>query len=127
MFRRKRLASGATSRGEYRPKGSELRSGVGSRNQTKKPEPPHVPSLDPKEAVCRSEIVVSPLAPSPDIVADGCLPVGSGHSAQALNDDVHIKPNVQPATPVPSNGILDASLKTHTKPYKVNVNLVLCR
>ena len=46
-------------------------------------------------------------------------------SAQVLEDDVHIKPSVQPPPVVPPGGIVDASLKTHTKPYKVDVNLVL--
>jgi Ca-activated chloride channel family protein len=48
------------------------------------------------------------------------FPVG----AQVLNDDVHISPTVQPP-PTPSAGVIDASLKTHTRPYKVDVNLVL--
>ena len=45
--------------------------------------------------------------------------------AQGLNDDVHINPNAPPAPPAPLGGVIDASLKTHTKPYKVDVNLVL--
>jgi len=51
-----------------------------------------------------------------------CVSIGA--LAQSLPDDVHIKPEVKPILP-PANGIVDASLKTHTKPYKVDVNLVL--
>jgi Ca-activated chloride channel family protein len=44
--------------------------------------------------------------------------------AQVLNDDVHIKPGA-PGPELKTNAIVDASLKTHTKPMKVDVNLVL--
>ena len=46
--------------------------------------------------------------------------------AQSPVDDVHVKPRVQPPPP-PSqqNEILDPSLRTHTKPFKTNVDLVL--
>ncbi len=42
-------------------------------------------------------------------------------------DDVHIKPRVNPpeAKPKPSEAALDPALKTHTKPFKVDVDLVL--
>jgi Ca-activated chloride channel family protein len=43
---------------------------------------------------------------------------------QALSEDVHIQPGA-PAPQPPANAIVDASLKTHTKPLKVDVNLVL--
>ena len=57
-------------------------------------------------------------------VLAACLILTAGLWAQSLPDDVHIKPEVQPPSPTP-NGILDASLRTHTKPMKVDVNLVL--
>jgi len=42
------------------------------------------------------------------------------------SDQVHITPRAQPApTPPPVNNIVDPTLKTHTKPLKVDVNLVL--
>jgi Ca-activated chloride channel family protein len=44
--------------------------------------------------------------------------------AQSPVDDVHIAPRVQLAQPKP-NDLIDPSLKTHTKPLKVDVNLVL--
>jgi Ca-activated chloride channel family protein len=46
--------------------------------------------------------------------------------AQSPVDDVHVKPRVQPLPP-PSqqNEIIDPSLRTHTKPFKTNVDLVL--
>ncbi len=44
-------------------------------------------------------------------------------SAQNSTEDVHIQPRVQPQPPKEPEG--DPSLKTHTKPLKVDVNLVL--
>ena len=43
--------------------------------------------------------------------------------AQNSTEDVHIKPRIQPPAPAGPEG--DPSLRTHTKPYKVDVNLVL--
>jgi Ca-activated chloride channel family protein len=43
--------------------------------------------------------------------------------AQNSTEDVHIQPRVKP--PAPKDPDLDPALKTHTKPYKVDVNLVL--
>ncbi len=45
-------------------------------------------------------------------------------SAQVSVDDVHIKPRVQPRQASPEDGI-DPALRTHTKPMKVDVDLVL--
>jgi Ca-activated chloride channel family protein len=46
--------------------------------------------------------------------------------AQSPIDDVHIAPRIAaPPPPKPEDAILDPSLKTHTKPLKVNVDLVL--
>jgi Ca-activated chloride channel family protein len=45
-------------------------------------------------------------------------------SAQTAIDDIHISPRVEPPKTSPSDYI-DPSLKTHTKPLKVDVNLVL--
>ena len=45
-------------------------------------------------------------------------------SAQTPIDDVHINPRVEPSKPNASDYI-DPSLKTHTKPLKVDVSLVL--
>jgi Ca-activated chloride channel family protein len=43
--------------------------------------------------------------------------------AQGLNDDVHIQPRVEASAPkVPD---IDPAFKTHTKPYKVDVDMVL--
>ena len=44
--------------------------------------------------------------------------------AQAPIDDVHIAPRVEPPKSNP-NDLIDPSLKTHTKPLKAEVNLVL--
>ena len=44
--------------------------------------------------------------------------------AQNAVDDVHIRPRVEPPQPTPEDGI-DPALKTHTKPMKVDVDLVL--
>jgi len=45
--------------------------------------------------------------------------------AQNLGDDVHITPRPKPAPPPPASPIVDAALKAHDKPLKVDVNLVL--
>src|SRR2546425_3799012 len=56
------------------------------------------------------------------------LAVNSGISsivwAQTTGDDVHISPRVVPVQPK-ANEIIDPALKTHTKPLKVDVDLVL--
>ncbi len=44
--------------------------------------------------------------------------------AQSPVDDVHVNPRVQPPPPVEKQ-IVDPSLRTHTKPLKVDVDLVL--
>ena len=44
-------------------------------------------------------------------------------SAQNLNEEVHVQPRVQP--PAPKGPEIDPALKTHTKPYKVDVEMVL--
>jgi Ca-activated chloride channel family protein len=49
----------------------------------------------------------------------GILPV----LAQNSTEDVHIQPRVKPAAPRDAD--IDPAFKTHTKPYKVDVNLVL--
>jgi Ca-activated chloride channel family protein len=47
-------------------------------------------------------------------------------SAQLPVDDVHISPRIAPPPPPsPEDAIVDPSLRTHTKPLKVNVDLVL--
>ena len=51
----------------------------------------------------------------------GFTPVAS---AQTPVDDVHVTPRVQPPESNP-NDLIDPSLKTHTKPMKSEVNLVL--
>src|ERR1019366_9669546 len=43
--------------------------------------------------------------------------------AQTSTADVHIQPRVQP--PVPKDPALDPALKTHSKPFKVDVEMVL--
>ena len=43
--------------------------------------------------------------------------------AQNSTEDVHIQPRVQP--PAPKESGLDPALKTHTKPFKKNVDMVL--
>jgi Ca-activated chloride channel family protein len=45
-------------------------------------------------------------------------------SAQSAIDDVHVSPRVEPPKSDPADNI-DPSLKTHTRPLKVDVNLVL--
>ncbi len=45
--------------------------------------------------------------------------------AQNLGDDVHIAPRPQPVQPAPPSPIMDAALKSHSKPIKVDVDLVL--
>jgi Ca-activated chloride channel family protein len=44
--------------------------------------------------------------------------------AQSPVDDVHVNPRIQPSPP-PEKQIMDPSLRTHTKPLKVDVDLVL--
>ncbi len=48
-------------------------------------------------------------------------------SAQTLNDDVHISPRIAPAPPPQPSAppVVDAALKAHSKPIKVDVDLVL--
>ncbi len=43
--------------------------------------------------------------------------------AQISAEDVHIQPRIQP--PAPKQPEIDPALKTHTKPYKVDVDMVL--
>ena len=43
---------------------------------------------------------------------------------QSPVDDVHVNPRIEPAPPK-ENDLMDPSLKTHTKPLKVDVDLVL--
>jgi len=43
--------------------------------------------------------------------------------AQNLTEDVHVQPRVQP--PAPKEPDVDPALKTHTKPFKVDVDMVL--
>ena len=43
--------------------------------------------------------------------------------AQNSTEDVHIRPRVD--TTAPKEPEVDPALKTHTKPYKVDVNMVL--
>ena len=58
------------------------------------------------------------------VVAVACCPVAS--FAQTQVDDVHVKPRVEPPDPrIKETEITDPSLKTHTKPMKVDVDLVL--
>ena len=45
--------------------------------------------------------------------------------AQSLGDDVHITPRPKPAPPLPASPLVDAALKAHDKPLKVDVDLVL--
>ena len=45
--------------------------------------------------------------------------------AQLPVDDVHIRPRITPVPDTPANGIVDASLQTHTKPIKAETDLVL--
>jgi Ca-activated chloride channel family protein len=52
-----------------------------------------------------------------------CFPVYL--CAQNLGDDVHINPRPQPVQPAPPGPVVDAALKTHSKPIKVDVDLVL--
>jgi len=47
-----------------------------------------------------------------------------GSVAQNTIDDVHVRPRIEPAQPSPEDGI-DPALRTHTKPMKVDVDLVL--
>jgi Ca-activated chloride channel homolog len=42
--------------------------------------------------------------------------------AQVSTDDVHVQPRIQPQSPKP---LIDPALQAHTKPYKVDVNMVL--
>ncbi len=68
---------------------------------------------------CRFEQVLPVLLASAIILCATC-PVW----AQGLTEDVHIKPSVKPPDTAAS-AIVDSSLRTHTKPIKVDVNLVL--
>ncbi len=53
------------------------------------------------------------------ITACGALPL----PAQNSTGDVHIQPRIQP--PAPKGPDIDPALRTHTKPYKVDVDMVL--
>jgi Ca-activated chloride channel homolog len=44
---------------------------------------------------------------------------------QSEPDDVHIRPRIQPAEATPADVVDSASLRSHTKPLKVDVDLVL--
>jgi Ca-activated chloride channel homolog len=51
-----------------------------------------------------------------------CIPPAAW--AQSPVDDVHVNPRIPPTSPK-ENDLMDPSLKTHTKPMKVDVDLVL--
>ena len=55
------------------------------------------------------------------IVGEGALPC----HAQSVLDQVHINPRIAPAESAAGSEKLDAALNTHTKPIKVDVDLVL--
>jgi Ca-activated chloride channel homolog len=55
------------------------------------------------------------------VLIGGIVPVAT---AQTAIDDVHVTPRVEPRKADPTD-FIDPSLKTHTKPLKVDVNLVL--
>jgi Ca-activated chloride channel homolog len=55
----------------------------------------------------------------------GVCSLPSATWAQVPLDDVHIRPRISPVPAAPANGIVDASLQTHTKPIKVDTDLVL--
>jgi len=58
------------------------------------------------------------------VLAFVCFPLAG--FAQSPVDDVHVKPRVEPPDPrAKETEIVDPSLKTHTKPMKVDVDLVL--
>ena len=52
------------------------------------------------------------------------LPVTVAHG-QNQTDDVHIRPRVEPEGPKDPLSTIDPTLRTHTKPVKVDVNMVL--
>ncbi len=56
------------------------------------------------------------------LAVTACIPPAAW--AQSPVDDVHVNPRIQPAPPK-ENDLMDPSLKTHTKPMKVDVDLVL--
>src|SRR5450755_2306009 len=72
------------------------------------------PMLFGKQFSARLSIVVLLVAS-----ACCCLPL----FAQNSTEDVHIQPRLQP--PAPKEPEIDPALNTHTKPYKVGVDLVL--
>jgi Ca-activated chloride channel family protein len=49
---------------------------------------------------------------------------GTAVRAQSGTDEVHVQPRVEPPDPKPVDGI-DPAFRTHTKPFKVNVDMVL--
>jgi Ca-activated chloride channel homolog len=57
------------------------------------------------------------------VIAIACCFFALGASAQNLSNDVHINPRPEPQEP--KGPIVDAALKTHSKPIKVDVDLVL--
>jgi Ca-activated chloride channel family protein len=65
----------------------------------------------------------TPVASLAFAVTLACVAAVSSH-AQVSIEDVHIAPRVEPAKPDPL-GSVDPSLRTHTKPMKVDVSLVL--
>ncbi|HEX3321149.1 MAG TPA: VWA domain-containing protein [Terriglobales bacterium] len=60
------------------------------------------------------------------LVVLACLVfVCSSAIAQNQTDDVHINPRIQPEQPKDPLATIDPALRTHTKPMKVDVNMVL--
>jgi Ca-activated chloride channel family protein len=84
---------------------------------------------DPSRSRCRSSLRVqnNPFLIYTFIawVLAGFCSLPSATWAQVPLDDVHIRPRISPAPVAPANGIVDASLQTHTKPIKVDTDLVL--
>lgn len=59
------------------------------------------------------------------LLATSALLVPVSSRAQNQSDDVHIRPRIEPEGPKDPLSTIDPSLRTHTKPLKVDVNMVL--
>jgi Ca-activated chloride channel homolog len=58
------------------------------------------------------------------MVATCCLTLSNRALAQSPVDDIHVKPRVETTPPKPED-LVDPALRTHTKPFKVDVDMVL--
>ena len=86
------------------------------------PDPPLGPSLEPPKIAVAQRLHFFQLFLIMIAASFYAVPAAW---AQSPADEVHVAPRIEPPSPPKANEILDPAFRTHTKPYKVDVDLVL--